>query len=153
MSSIKLINLLALLSVAFIGLSLGPTPVSAVSAGHAQHARRVDHHVVAKKRRGASNKRCKQRPSSSLSSSVATATSDSSTPTSTASSYKVDPTTTAPASTTVPASTTAHPTTTSGPSAPGPVQNGKAQCKGKASLAWPNGNGIDIEPWVTEQSC
>jgi hypothetical protein len=66
MAATKLLNLLALSSLAILACSFGQTQVNALSSGShvvARHAFR-GHNSVAKRKRG-SSKRCKSRPTSS----------------------------------------------------------------------------------------
>ncbi|KAI9001195.1 glycosyl hydrolase catalytic core-domain-containing protein [Trametes punicea] len=61
----KLLNLVALSSLAILACTFGATPSTALSTGHLQHVNRhVAHAPIAKKKRDQS-KRCKARPSTS----------------------------------------------------------------------------------------
>jgi hypothetical protein len=68
MAPTKLLNLLAFSSLAIFACSFGATPVNAVSIDNTHIARHAGrgHAAIAKKKRGASGKRCKPRPTSSL---------------------------------------------------------------------------------------
>jgi len=113
MAATKLINLLAISSLAILACSFGASPVSALSVDTGSHVVRrapVGHHAaLAKKKRGNNSKRCKPRP--------------------TTSSIAVTPT-----STPTPKASTAAPKTSAAPPPPPPPQSGGGG--GKVGIAW-----------------
>ncbi|KAG6837938.1 hypothetical protein H0H93_008332 [Arthromyces matolae] len=83
MAIAKLLNLLALSSIAILAFSYGAAPVTALSVdAHHLAARSSSHALLAKKKRSLS-KRCKQRPAPSAVSSSSSSSSSSAHPTST----------------------------------------------------------------------
>ncbi|KAI0771863.1 glycosyl hydrolase catalytic core-domain-containing protein [Trametes elegans] len=79
----KLLNLVALSSLAIMACSFGATPTTALSLGHGQHmaARHATHNPIARKRD--QSKRCKPRPSSSSAAPAPSTTSQAPEPAST----------------------------------------------------------------------
>ncbi|GLB33625.1 putative expressed protein [Lyophyllum shimeji] len=124
MAVTKLLNLLALSSLAIIASSFGATPVNAltVDTHHLAHAPVHGHAALAKKRRAAGGKRCKPRPSSSVAVPVPTSAPVKATSTK------------APAPTT---SSTNHNNGGSPPPANGGGNSGSNGGVGKVGIAWP----------------
>jgi hypothetical protein len=170
----KLVNLLALLSIAVVGCSYGVQPANALAAHGANHLNRADHHALAAKKQrradASKSKLCRKRPSGL--SSIAQATSSAVHSSSSSSSSKVESTsievkTTAAASTkTAAPATTPKPETTTTEKATTKTSSSAAQATTKASsgggvssnnghgkvgLAWPNGNDPSLKNFVTGQ--
>lgn len=125
MAGTKLVNIVALATLAVLAGTYGPQPASALAThGGANHLNRADHHAIAQKQRRADKraKRCRKRPSSLTSSAAAsTSPASSSSETSasevkTSSSASVVKTSSSsedkPSSSTQPASTTPQATST-----------------------------------------
>jgi len=135
MAALKLLNLLALASVAVLTLSFGATPVNALATDN-HMARRASHghDAIAKRKRSSSTSRCKPRPSSS--SSAAPSWTPSPSPSSTPPPPPPPPSTssTQPSTTWAPA-----PSSSSSSAAPAPSSGG-GNGSGKWGLGWPNGD-------------
>ncbi|KAH9853774.1 glycosyl hydrolase catalytic core-domain-containing protein [Lenzites betulinus] len=143
----KLLNLVALSSLAILACSFGAQPANALSHGHLEHLsnRAMAHAPLAKKKRD--NKRCKARPSSSSAPPATTSHSSSVKPQAaavTTTKAPAPPTTTKAAA---PATTTAASTSTGS----GAVGNGKFGQKGsKICLAWGDGNDPSLSQFKTD---
>ncbi|KAF9076373.1 glycosyl hydrolase catalytic core-domain-containing protein [Rhodocollybia butyracea] len=144
----KLLNLLAVTSLAIMACSFGAEPVNALSNG--RHARDIlrGHDGIAKRKRSVNGKRCKSRPTPTASSSAAVtpapspSSSDSSSDSSSGSSSDSSSDSSAsPTSTSASASST--PTSGGGG---GPVISGAKGC-----LAWPNGDQSYLGDYKTNQ--
>ncbi|KAG6855033.1 hypothetical protein C0991_005962 [Blastosporella zonata] len=136
MAVAKLLNLIALSSIALIALSYGAAPVSALSLdSHHLAGRSPSHAVLAKKRRSTNSKRCKARPvSSSVSSSVPVA----------------KPTTTkAPATTTTKPATTKAATPTTTKAAATTAAAASSSGARKVGLGWPQDDNTALAQFVT----
>ncbi|KAG5637051.1 hypothetical protein H0H81_005963 [Sphagnurus paluster] len=143
MAVTKLLNLLAVSSLAILACSYGATPVSALSIDNHHLARSPAHgHAALAKKRRASSKRCKPRPTSSLSSSAGTTTTPPATP-------PAPPKTTPPASS---SSTKAAPApTSSAGSGGGGGNSGSNSGSGKAGLGWPQDDDTALINFKTNQ--
>ncbi|KAG6833748.1 hypothetical protein H0H87_001180 [Tephrocybe sp. NHM501043] len=126
MAVTKLINLIALSSIAILACSYGATPVSALSVDtHHLAARSPSHALLAKKKRSTNSKRCKARPPPSASSTPVATT-------------VAKPTTTpAPATTKAAASPVKAAATTTKASTGSTGGSTAADGKGKVGIAWP----------------
>ena len=135
----KLLNLVALSSLAVLAVTLGPASTNALSTGHVHMNRHIDHAPIAKRKRD-NSKRCKVR-SSTISSAAPSPTAKAET---TAKAPAETSSTKAPATTKAAptkASTTSKPAPTGGSGAPG---SGKFGQKGsKICAAWGDGNDIN----------
>ncbi|PSR73624.1 hypothetical protein PHLCEN_2v10543 [Hermanssonia centrifuga] len=140
----KLLNLLALTSVALYASIYIATPVNALSSGHHHLNRQISHEIIAKRNKLNSNvKRCKQRPPTSISVSSVIS---SSIPTS---SVVIS---TAPVSSPKPSSSAAQApspskTVSTTPSST-PTSTGNGGNK-KVGLAWANGPTSDLQFYAT----
>ncbi|TFK93856.1 glycoside hydrolase family 128 protein [Polyporus arcularius HHB13444] len=143
----KLLNMVALSSLAVLAVTFGPASTNALSTGHSHMARHIDHAPIAKRRRDTS-KRCKVR-SSTLSSEAHSSTAQAQT---TAKALlESSSTQAAPA-------TTKAPTKTSTPSAPASTQGSGAAGSGKFGQkgskicnAWGDGNDLaSLKAFKTE---
>jgi hypothetical protein len=151
MAVAKLLNLFALASLAILACSYGPGPVAALS----RHANAFPNHVprghavMAKKKRAATSKRCKPRPSSSSIAATVVQTSAATTqavktsakPSSTSSSAAAVVTTKASTSNSN-AATSSSSSSSSGSSSGG---------SGKVGLAWNNADESSIKNFVNGQ--
>ncbi|KAF9469066.1 glycosyl hydrolase catalytic core-domain-containing protein [Collybia nuda] len=139
MAPTKLLNLIAYSSLAILACSFGATPVNAVSVDTSHFVRHAGrgHAAVAKKKRGASGKRCKPRPTSSLGQ-VTSANPTPSPPVST----KVTP---PPQPTTV---STKAPAPSPPPSNPPPSSGGG---NGKVGIAWALGEDPALKNFKTNK--
>ncbi|GJE84661.1 glycoside hydrolase family 128 protein [Phanerochaete sordida] len=148
----KLINLLALTTLAVLATTFTATPVAALEVtGHQNVNRQVHHDVIArrsrfnnKKRQDASTKRCKPRPSTSLSSSAAP-TSTPVTSVAAASFAAASPS----ASTSESHSSSASHTSSSAAAASSTPASTTSDGSGKLGLAWPNGPTTDLQFYAT----
>ena len=132
----KLLNFVALSTLAVLAISFGATPADALSAPHGHVNRHVDHAPIARKKRDTT--RCKTRSSSVVASSTAQPTSTSTTH----SSAKTTSSSKAAAKTTSAKATT---TTSSASSASAASGSGAFGTKGhKICLAWGMGNDEDV---------
>jgi hypothetical protein len=134
----KLLNLIALSSLAIMACSFGPNTVNALATdGHAARHVAHGHQSIVKKKRSANQKRCKTRSVTPTPSSTSKANDhpQSSTP-------KASP---APAPT---KSSSKQPAPTSNPAPPShPPINSPGK---KAALAWPNGNDPSLYNFITD---
>jgi hypothetical protein len=126
MAATKLLNLIAVSTLAILAASFGATPVTAVSVDTAHIGRSHAHVALAKKRRSNNSKRCKPRPPPSSSPAGKPATTAKPAPGTT--------TKAAPPATTTKASTGGS-NSGSNNNSGGGVNTGNPG-KGKASLAW-----------------
>lgn len=144
--SAKLLNLVALSSLAILACSFGPSPVTALSAdshGHvARHAFR-GHDSVAKRKR-ANTKRCKARTSSSTLVASTTPPAVSTTAVSTTHVVKSS-------STTVKATTTKVSTTSKAAATTASSSSSGSSSGSKVALAWPNGDDSSLKYWKTDK--
>jgi len=143
MAPIKLLNLLAISSLAILACTFGATPANALATEHHQFARHAvyGHDGIARRKRdNAASKRCKARPSSSAPSS---STSSYVAPSSTVKATKAAPTTLAPSYQKV-SSSSAAPASTSAAS------SGNTG-SGKVGLAWPNGDDSSLKNYKTDK--
>eukprot|EP00753_Platysulcus_tardus_P017719 PLAT6468.1.p1 GENE.PLAT6468.1~~PLAT6468.1.p1 ORF type:complete len:401 (+),score=-6.10 PLAT6468.1:124-1203(+) len=142
MAAIKLLNLLAISSLAILACSFGATPANALATDRHHIARSAAHGhdgLARRKRDNAASKRCKARPSSS----AAPAPSSSSDP-APSSSQAPAPTSDAPANN-QPASTSAAP-------APSATYTSSGNTgSGKVGLAWPNGADDSLKNYKTDK--
>lgn len=123
----KVLNLLALASLAIMACSFGAEPVTALSTHHSRDGMRGHESLAKKRRRTVNGKRCQNRPPPTATSS----SSFSSTSSSTSSSAAYTP----PATT----SSTSAPATTSSASTSSSSSGGSIG-GAKGCLAWPNGD-------------
>ncbi|KAI0721880.1 glycosyl hydrolase catalytic core-domain-containing protein [Cerioporus squamosus] len=133
----KLLNLVALSSLAVLAVTFGPASTNALSTGHSHMNRHIDHAPIAKRKRD-NSKRCKVR-SSTLSSEAHSSTAKAQT---TSAKALVQPSSTKAATTKAPAKTTSSsiPASTGGSGAAG---SGKFGQKGsKICLAYADGNDV-----------
>ncbi|TBU32119.1 glycosyl hydrolase catalytic core-domain-containing protein [Dichomitus squalens] len=144
----KLLNLVALSSLAVLAVTFGPASTNALSTGHAHVNRHFEHGAIAKKKRDTS-KRCKARPSTSSSSVKPTSTT------------KAAPTTTSAASqapSTKPATKTTSSKSSSSTGQSGGSSGGAAhpasgkfgQTGSKICAAWGDGNDASISKFKTD---
>jgi hypothetical protein len=133
----KILNLVAISSLAILACSFGATPANALSIDTTPNfARHFPHHGAALKKR-ATSRRCKPRSSSLAGSSTKVSAAPSST-------KAVVPTTTPKAD---PKPTSAKPTPT--PSPPPPSNTGGGG--GKAGLGWANGDDSSLKNFVSSK--
>ncbi|EIN10357.1 hypothetical protein PUNSTDRAFT_84335 [Punctularia strigosozonata HHB-11173 SS5] len=140
----KLLNLIALSSLAVLVCTFGATPVNALATGHdASISRRHQHDILGKKAKRANNsKRCKTRSSTAAPTSTAAATTSHSVVTTT-------PETTKKASTTKAAShtkTSSKAVTTTAASSSG------SSSGSKVGVAWPNGGDSSLKYYKTSKT-
>jgi len=121
----KLLNLIALSSLAILACSFGATPVNALSVDSSVHARSLGHHNLVAKKKRAESRRCKPRPASTSTTTTVSTTSKAPT---------------AP-------STQPNPPPPPAP-APPPSTGGGG---GKVGLAWNNGNQNNLGNFVTKK--
>lgn len=140
----KLLNLLAVTSLAIVACSFGATPANALSANHNAHAAKSHlaraHGTMSKKKRSTNAKRCKTRPASS--SLVASSTKADTSSTKVATSTK--PADVQATTSSKKATSTKAPAATTAPAAPAPAVNSG---NGKVGIAWANSNDIAIKPF------
>ena len=167
----KLLNLVALSSLAILAVTFGPTSTNAVALGHSHVNRHFEHGAIAKKKRDQS-KRCK--PRSTISSAHSTQTAQAQTVSSSSSeapkpttTVKAEPTTSThhqatstPQATTAPQATTtkaATKTSSSKTSTATPVSGGSGaagsgkfgQKGSKICAAWGDGNDPSLAEFKT----
>ncbi|OSC99168.1 glycoside hydrolase family 128 protein [Trametes coccinea BRFM310] len=145
----KLLNLVALSSLAIMACTFGAAPTTALSTGHLNHANRhVAHAPIAAKKKRDQSKRCKARPSTSLASSTAAHTSSSvhaqAAAVTTSSSHSQAPASTTKSS----APATTSKASSGGSSTIGTGQFGKAGSK--ICAAWGNGNDPSLANFKTD---
>jgi hypothetical protein len=141
----KLLNLLAVTSLAIMACSFGAEPVNALSDGHIARDGLRGHDALAKRKRSTHGKRCKSRPTSAA---AATSTDSSS------AAFTPAPTTSSSfsASSASSFSSSASWTSTSA-SASTPTSSGGAAISGaKGCLAWPNGDQTYLGDYKTDQT-
>ncbi|TFK56114.1 glycoside hydrolase [Heliocybe sulcata] len=141
MAPVKLLNLLAISSLAIVACTFGATPANALATEHYQFARHAAHGhegLARRKRDSAASKRCKARPSSSAA------------PAPSSSSYEAP--SSAPAATT-PAPAPSQPASSSQAPAPSTsvVSSGNTG-SGKIGLAWPNGGDDSLKNYKTDKT-
>ncbi|KAI0751353.1 glycosyl hydrolase catalytic core-domain-containing protein [Daedaleopsis nitida] len=136
----KLLNLVALSSLAVLAVSFGPASTNALATGHAHMNRHFDHAPIAAKKKR-ETKRCKARATTSSSPAPASTTTKAAETTEKPQTTEKPETTKAAAPTTTKTSSTPASTPSSGSGAPG---NDKFGQKGsKICAAWGNGNDVD----------
>ncbi|KAI0786368.1 glycosyl hydrolase catalytic core-domain-containing protein [Abortiporus biennis] len=157
----KFFNLITITALALVASSFAPTPVDALSTGHAQHLNRhYAHDAMAKRKRDATPRRCKQRPTSSIVSSSHAAQSTSPvkvsvsvsaavhTAKATSSVHSDKPSSSAQS---VKASSTSHssakPAATSASSSGSSGSSGSSS-GGKVCLGWGNGPDVNLAEFV-----
>lgn len=139
MAPVKLLNLLAVTSLAILATSFGPSPVNALSVDSNHYARHPvrAHATIAKKKRG-TGKRCKDRPTSGTTQSNGADNSPkaeaSSSPTPQPNGGNTG------GSTGGNTGAQAPPPASSPPPSPVPAPSPPSTGGGKAGLAWPNGD-------------
>ena len=135
----KLLNLVALSSLAIMAVSFGPASTNALSTGHIHMNRHVDHAPIAKKKR--ESKRCKVR-SSVIPVPLPTTKAPEPEPTTTSTKAAEKPKTTKAAEEPKPSPSDPKPPTSGGGSG-GASGSGKFGKKGsKLCAAWGNGNDV-----------
>lgn len=128
----KLLNLIALSSLAILACSWGPTQTNALSVDSPHNIAARHHNVIAKKKRGTTARRCKPRPVSSSLSPAATTTPAP-----------------APAPTTTPKANPATSTTASGGSGTPSNTGGYNGPPGKVGLAYAGPDDGTINHFIT----
>ncbi|CAA7259519.1 unnamed protein product [Cyclocybe aegerita] len=137
----KLLNLIALSSLAILASSFGATPVNALSVDMSPNhaARHLGHHNLIAKKKRAESRRCKPRPSSSAVAASTTPAPSTSKPASTKAA--------APATTTTKAASNNNNNNNSGNNNSGGGSSGGGG--GKVGLAWPNGDANTLKNFKT----
>ncbi|KAF4602241.1 hypothetical protein EYR40_005446 [Pleurotus pulmonarius] len=159
----KILNLLAISTLAILASSFGPASVTALSVDSHHLVRQVPHaHGAVAKRKRSVNRRCKPRPTTSKASSVPTpapATGDNGNSGNNGASG--GSTTTKPADTKPQSDKGAASSTPAAPkpsATPKPADTGNSGGSnnsgggGKVGLAWPNGEEIDLANWATSST-
>ncbi|RPD61934.1 hypothetical protein L226DRAFT_545905 [Lentinus tigrinus ALCF2SS1-7] len=137
----KLLNLVALSSLAIMAVTFGPASTNALSTGHVHMNRHIDHAPIAKRKRD-SSKRCKVR-SSTLSSATHSSTAKAETTAKALAETTSQAASTKAATTKAPAKTTSA-SSSSSTSGSGAAGTGKFGKKGsKICAAWGDGNDIN----------
>lgn len=148
MTASKLLNLVAITALALLASSFAPTPVNAL-APRAQHLNRhVQHDAIAKRKRG-TTKRCKPRPSSSLSSKAA-ATPAAAAASDPPKSSSAPPKSSSSASSKSSSKASATPSPTPKPSGGDTSTPSQGKGGGKVGLAWPNGDDPSLKFYATD---
>ncbi|CDO74054.1 Glycoside Hydrolase Family 128 protein [Trametes cinnabarina] len=147
----KLLNLVALSSLAIMACTFGAPPTNALSTGHLHANRYVEHAPIAARKKRDQSKRCKPRPSSSLASSSATHTTTSAhsqVAAITTTHTQAAPSSTKPAA---PVTTSKASSGNSGSSGSGSANLGQFGTPGhKICNAWGNGNDPSLANFKTE---
>ncbi|KAJ3811815.1 glycosyl hydrolase catalytic core-domain-containing protein [Lentinula lateritia] len=143
----KLLNLLALTSLAIMACSFGAEPVNALSNTHHVRDGLRGHDALAKRKRSVNGKRCKVR-SAPADSSTASST-DSSSVESSSTDYTPAPITTSTWSDS--SSSTWSSTSTSAPAATSSASSSSSG-SGKGCLAWPNGDQSYLGDYKTDKT-
>jgi len=147
MSSAKLLNLIAVSTLAILACSFGASPVTALSVDTTHLAARGHGHAaLAKKRRGNNAKRCKPRPASSSAGKPATTPNSPS-----------NTTQPAPATTAKPAPATTTKASTGGSSSGSGTNNQGGNTSsnggvGKVGLAWVGNNGAALSHFKSDKT-
>lgn len=160
MAALKLLNLLALASVAILAISSGPTSVNALATDRSHVARSLrGHDAVAKRKRdssttSSSSGRCKPRSTStSLTSTSGTPTStpDTDTPdTDTPADTPTPSPTPSPSPSPSPDAATSSSTSTTTTPAASPTSSSTGSSSGKKwGLGWPNGNADYLDTFAS----
>lgn len=139
MAPANLLNLLAASSLAILACSFGATPVNAVSVDTSHFARHAGrgHAAIAMKKRGASGKRCKPRPTSTIGQVTSVIpTPKPTTPATTKAADQPKPT------------TTKAPAPSPPPSTPPPSNGGGG---GKVGIAWALGEDASLKNFKTSK--
>ena len=142
----KLLNLVALSSLAVLAVTFGPASTNALSTGHAHHLNRhFEHGSIAKKKRD--SKRCKARPSTSSSSVKPTSTAKALVQTTTSAAPQTPASTKAASKTS--SSKSSSSTGTSSGGAAHPASGKFGQTGSKICAAWGDGNDASISKFKT----
>ncbi|KAJ3729037.1 glycosyl hydrolase catalytic core-domain-containing protein [Lentinula guzmanii] len=141
----KILNLLALASLAVMACSFGAEPVNALSDSHHARDGLRGHDALAKRKRSVNEKRCKVR-STPADSATASSTSSSS------ADYTPAPTTTSTWSDSSSSSTWSS-TSSSAPAASSSASSSSSSSgSGKGCLAWPNGDQSYLGDYKTDKT-